>query len=93
MPVYNRDMHNWIELSGKTISASLCLISSSTNSSSSRMNCSSGNEKINLTAIRDAQGIQEKHFFGSLTCFLALRNGPKAVIDVGSGAGFPRFAS
>lgn len=47
------------------------------------------NEKINLTAIRDAQGIQEKHFFGSLTCFLGFEKWPESLIDVGSGAGFP----
>lgn len=31
------------------------------------------NEKINLTAIKDIRGIQEKHFFDSLTCFRGLK--------------------
>lgn len=47
------------------------------------------NEKVNLTAIKDAQGIQERHFFDSLTCFLGFENWPESLIDVGSGAGFP----
>lgn len=47
------------------------------------------NKKINLTAIRDEKGIQEKHFFDSLTCFLGFEEWPESLIDVGSGAGFP----
>lgn len=47
------------------------------------------NEKINLTAIKDAQAIQEKHFFDSLTCFNGFEKLPESLIDVGSGAGFP----
>lgn len=47
------------------------------------------NKKINLTAIRDEKGIQEKHFFDSLTCFLGFEKWPESLIDVGSGAGFP----
>jgi len=47
------------------------------------------NEKINLTAIRDPLGVQEKHFFNSLTCFLGFKRPPESMIDVGSGAGFP----
>ena len=47
------------------------------------------NEKINLTAIRDAEGIQERHFFDSLTCFMGFDEWPESLIDVGSGAGFP----
>lgn len=47
------------------------------------------NEKINLTAIKDAKGIQEKHFFDSLTCFMGFEEWPESLIDVGSGAGFP----
>jgi len=47
------------------------------------------NEKVNLTAIRDVQGVQEKHFFDSLTCFLGFDDWPESLIDVGSGAGFP----
>lgn len=48
------------------------------------------NEKINLTAITDHEGIEEKHFLDS--CFpLKLFDIPSnaAVIDVGTGAGFP----
>ncbi len=48
------------------------------------------NEKINLTAIRDVEGIRTKHFLDSLTCLLAWReNPPTSLIDVGTGAGFP----
>ncbi len=46
------------------------------------------NEKINLTAITDNEGIATKHFLDSLT---ALQTGhvKGRVIDVGTGAGFP----
>lgn len=47
------------------------------------------NKKINLTAIRDVEGIREKHFFDSLTCFMGFEDWPESLIDVGSGAGFP----
>jgi len=47
------------------------------------------NKKINLTAIRDEKGIQEKHFFDSLTCFMGFEEWPESLIDIGSGAGFP----
>ncbi|MEA4931209.1 MAG: 16S rRNA (guanine(527)-N(7))-methyltransferase RsmG, partial [Anaerolineaceae bacterium] len=47
------------------------------------------NVKINLTAIKDIRGIQEKHFFDSLTCFRGFEGVPESLIDVGSGAGFP----
>ena len=48
------------------------------------------NEKINLTAITDNEGIAIKHFYDSLTPLWYL-NIPKnaRVIDVGTGAGFP----
>jgi len=48
------------------------------------------NEKFNLTAVRDAEGIRIKHFFDSLTCTKALGdlNG-KSLADIGTGAGFP----
>ncbi len=46
------------------------------------------NEKINLTAITDDEGIAVKHFLDSLTALLTDKvNG--SVIDVGTGAGFP----
>ncbi len=48
------------------------------------------NEKFNLTAIRDVEGIRTKHFLDSLTCTLAWRDKPPvSLIDVGTGAGFP----
>ena len=46
------------------------------------------NEKVNLTAITDAEGIEDKHFIDSL--LLAAR--PEvcgSLVDVGTGAGFP----
>ncbi len=48
------------------------------------------NEKINLTAITDPEGITVKHFFDSIYPF-TLFELPKnsCVIDVGTGAGFP----
>lgn len=51
------------------------------------------NEKINLTAITDPEGIVIKHFVDSLTVFSAtdIPHGAK-VIDVGTGAGFPGVA-
>jgi 16S rRNA (guanine527-N7)-methyltransferase len=48
------------------------------------------NTRFNLTAIRDPQEIQIKHFLDSLTCLLVLRESPvDRLIDVGTGAGFP----
>lgn len=48
------------------------------------------NEKFNLTAIRDVEGIRTKHFLDSLTCALAWGDVPPlSLIDVGTGAGFP----
>ena len=48
------------------------------------------NEKFNLTAIRDVEGIRTKHFLDSFSCILAWKeNPPRRLIDVGTGAGFP----
>ncbi|HEY3313533.1 MAG TPA: 16S rRNA (guanine(527)-N(7))-methyltransferase RsmG [Anaerolineales bacterium] len=48
------------------------------------------NEKFNLTAIRDVEGIRSKHFLDSLSCSLAWKEQvPRRLIDVGTGAGFP----
>ena len=49
------------------------------------------NSRFNLTAIRDENGIEIKHFLDSLTCILAFEAGkpPRSLIDVGTGAGFP----
>ena len=48
------------------------------------------NEKINLTAITDPEGISIKHFFDSIYPF-SLVEIPKGstLIDIGTGAGFP----
>ncbi len=48
------------------------------------------NEKFNLTAIRQVEGIRTKHFLDSLSCHLVLQNQPpKRLADIGCGAGFP----
>jgi 16S rRNA (guanine527-N7)-methyltransferase len=48
------------------------------------------NEKFNLTAIRDVDGIRAKHFLDSFSCTLAWKDQPpRRLIDVGTGAGFP----
>lgn len=47
------------------------------------------NAKINLTAIRDEEGIRLKHFLDSLSCVLVIDKAPKSLIDIGTGAGFP----
>lgn len=53
----------------------------------------SWNEKINLTAITDPEGIVVKHFADSLSIF-KYTDIPKGarIIDVGTGAGFPGVA-
>ncbi len=48
------------------------------------------NEKINLTAITDPEGVRIKHYLDSLTLILSGKlpeNG--SMIDIGAGAGFP----
>ncbi len=48
------------------------------------------NQKFNLTAIRDVEGIRAKHFLDSFSCSLAWKEQtPRRLIDVGTGAGFP----
>lgn len=47
------------------------------------------NEKMNLTAITDPQGIAVKHFADSLTAAALMPAGEFSLIDVGTGAGFP----
>jgi 16S rRNA (guanine527-N7)-methyltransferase len=51
------------------------------------------NTRVNLTAITDPAEVVERHFLDSLTCVSAVpaawRERSIAVIDVGSGAGFP----
>ena len=46
------------------------------------------NEKVNLTAITDAEGIENKHFLDSLL-FAARPEVQGSLVDVGTGAGFP----
>src|SRR5215467_3693266 len=54
------------------------------------------NERVNLTAITDPAAVVSRHFLDSLTCALAVpegrRNALLALIDIGSGAGFPGLA-
>jgi 16S rRNA (guanine527-N7)-methyltransferase len=48
------------------------------------------NQKFNLTAIRDEEGIRTKHFLDSFSCVQAWKAvHPARLIDVGTGAGFP----
>lgn len=47
------------------------------------------NEKVNLTAITDYEGVLIKHFYDSLILSKALPCGKIKLLDVGAGAGFP----
>jgi len=47
------------------------------------------NQKFNLTAINDPDGIRLKHFYDSLTCLKMIPEAPADIIDIGCGAGFP----
>ena len=51
------------------------------------------NQKFNLTAITDDEGVQIRHFLDSISCLSAFDSckslARKRVIDVGTGAGFP----
>jgi 16S rRNA (guanine527-N7)-methyltransferase len=47
------------------------------------------NARINLTAVRDENGILARHFVESIACARALPNGIATLLDYGSGAGFP----
>jgi 16S rRNA (guanine527-N7)-methyltransferase len=48
------------------------------------------NEKFNLTAIREVEGIRAKHFLDAFSCTLAWKDQtPRRLVDVGTGAGFP----
>lgn len=50
------------------------------------------NEKMNLTAITEDEGIITKHFMDSIKAFkFEVLKEAKTVIDVGTGAGFPGF--
>ncbi len=47
------------------------------------------NSRVNLTAIRDQDGILSRHFVESIACARALPAGIATLLDFGSGAGFP----
>ncbi len=47
------------------------------------------NTHVNLTAIRDEDGILQRHFVESIACARALPAGIQTLLDFGSGAGFP----
>jgi 16S rRNA (guanine527-N7)-methyltransferase len=52
------------------------------------------NERFNLTAIKDLEGVQIKHFLDALSILKVLRGpgspgAPTRLVDVGTGAGFP----
>jgi 16S rRNA (guanine527-N7)-methyltransferase len=47
------------------------------------------NARINLTAIRDKEGILSRHFVESIACARAVPAGVRTLLDVGSGGGFP----
>jgi len=47
------------------------------------------NARINLTSIRDEEGILSRHFVESIACARALPAGVSTLLDFGSGAGFP----
>jgi len=53
------------------------------------------NQRLNLTAIREPQQIQRRHFLDALTCATVMEGGDgrtpneSSLIDVGTGAGFP----
>jgi len=46
-------------------------------------------QRVNLTAIRDEEGILSRHFVESIACARALPAGIITLLDLGSGAGFP----
>lgn len=47
------------------------------------------NARMNLTAIRDEEGILARHFVESICCARSLPAGVTTLLDFGSGAGFP----
>lgn len=47
------------------------------------------NVRVNLTAVRDEDGILSRHFVESIACARALPLGIATLLDFGSGAGFP----
>jgi 16S rRNA (guanine527-N7)-methyltransferase len=47
------------------------------------------NRKVNLTSVRDEDSILRRHFVESIACSRALPPGIGALLDFGSGGGFP----
>lgn len=47
------------------------------------------NLRINLTSVRDEEGILSRHFVESIACARALPQGIQTLLDFGSGGGFP----
>jgi 16S rRNA (guanine527-N7)-methyltransferase len=47
------------------------------------------NDRTNLTAIRDEDGVISRHFVESIACARLLPAGIESLLDFGSGAGFP----
>src|SRR5207248_7441882 len=47
------------------------------------------NRRINLTAIRDPEGVERLHFADSLACLLEPIASEARMLDVGAGGGFP----
>jgi 16S rRNA (guanine527-N7)-methyltransferase len=47
------------------------------------------NSQMNLTAIRDEEGILSRHFVECIACARVLPQGVRTLLDFGSGAGFP----
>jgi len=47
------------------------------------------NSRMNLTAIRDEEGILRRHFVESILCARLIPSGINTLLDFGSGAGFP----
>jgi 16S rRNA (guanine527-N7)-methyltransferase len=47
------------------------------------------NARVNLTSIRDEEGILSRHFVESIVCARAIPAGIASLLDFGSGAGFP----
>jgi 16S rRNA (guanine527-N7)-methyltransferase len=47
------------------------------------------NARMNLTAVRDEDGILSRHFVESIACAQALPTDIATLLDLGSGAGFP----
>jgi len=47
------------------------------------------NARVNLTSIRDQEGILSRHFIESIACARSLPRGISTLLDFGSGAGFP----